>query len=267
MNSCLYRCQIMHDRKKPKRHRFGYSCFLFCIDLDEVSLLDGQLQGFSYNRPNLYSLNVRDHLDEGGQSIRENLTRFLGRSGIRATVGTIRLVTNLRVFGYVFNPVSFYFVERVDGTPECVVAEVGNTFGEQKLYLIRQRDGDPQRFRQTLPKRFYVSPFSELDTEFHFDLQRPDERLDLRISESDAEGEFFRSALTGKRVPLTNRNLLAATLRFPAMTAKVIAAIHWQAAKLAYAKRLPFHRKAENPHLQTDVRPIRNKPTAPIFHH
>lgn len=252
MNSCLYRCRVLHDRAKPKRHRFAYSCFVFCLDLDEIPRLARQLWAFSHNAANLYSLRDSDHLKEGADSIRQNILRFLRSSGIDQSIGRITLVTNLRTWGYVFNPVSFFFVHDTSGSPLCAVAEVANTFNEQKLYLLRHRDGD--RFRQSLPKQFYISPFSDLDVSLDFDLAPPAETLDLRIDESDAEGTYFHSALVGNRRPLTNRGLLAITARFPFMTLSVIAAIHWQAAKMALVKKIPFHRKAANPHLQTATR-------------
>ncbi len=255
MNSCLYRCRVLHDRQRPRSHRFAYECFVFCLDLDEVSALERRLWGFSRNRSNVYSLRDSDHLDEGADTIRANLTRYLRRQGIEEPIGQTLLVTNLRVWGYVFNPVSFYFVKNRHGAPLCAVAEVANTFNERKLYLIRPQEPSSGRYRQTHDKQFYISPFSDLDTRMEFDLATPAGRLNLRISESDAEGRYFHSALAGSRRELTNRSLLAATLRFPFMTLSVIAAIHWQAAKLALIKKLPCRRKRDNPQLQTDVRP------------
>ena len=46
------------------------------------------------------------------------------------------LLTNLRLLGYVFNPVSYFYCYGADGELAAIVAEVGNTFGERHPYLL-----------------------------------------------------------------------------------------------------------------------------------
>ncbi|MDQ8198573.1 DUF1365 domain-containing protein [Pelagicoccus enzymogenes] len=253
MKSCLYRCRVAHKRKRPKRHRFAYATFMFCLDLDELDTLRKRLTLFSLNSRNLYALNDRDHLDQGEKGIKANVLAFLRNKGMQQKVGRIELVTNLRTWGYVFNPVSFYYVYADDGSLLCCLAEVANTFNEQKLYLVDRFEPSGNRLRQSHRKLFYISPFSDLDTQLHFDLHRPDEHLRLAITESDAEGTYFYSSLSGKRIPLTNTNLLRYTLRFPFITLQVIAAIHWQALRLAL-KKVPHFKKAQHPERQTETR-------------
>ncbi|MDQ8201885.1 DUF1365 domain-containing protein [Pelagicoccus sp. SDUM812003] len=255
MNSCLYRCRLMHNRIRPKRHRFTYPCFIFSIDLDELDTLNRSLSLFSNEGRNVYSLRHTDHLQFGADSIKENLVRYLRENGKAEPVGQVRLITNLRTFGHVFNPVSFYFVSTPSGQPLCSVAEVANTFNEQKLYLLDRSEN--KRYRQSQAKHFYVSPYSELDTDFHFDLNVPSERLRLIITESDQAGIFFSSMLHGEKRELSDGSLAANTLRFPFITLKIIAAIHWQAARL-YLKRVPHFAKKSRPDLQTDTRPYLN---------
>lgn len=253
MNSRLYTCKVMHKRERPKHHRFTYPCFIFCIDLDEVDLLERQLTFFGYNKRNLYSLRDSDHLDESKGCTKENLKAFLRSKGVHQRVGRIELVTNLRTWGYVFNPVSFYFVYKPSGDVLCCVAEVANTFNEQKLYLIDRGCGDGNRFKQEHPKLFYISPFSDLATFLCFDLKVPDRSISLTITERDEEGTYFYSSLAGKSQPLTNSQLMYCTLRFPAMTLSIIARIHWQALVLAL-KKVPYFKKSHRPDLQTNTR-------------
>lgn len=251
MNSCLYRCRVAHKRDKPKRHSFSYPTFVFCLDLDETSALERTLTFFSQNRGNLYSLQDRDHLDQGQPSLKENVVCFVRTQGIQDEIGRVELVTNLRTWGYVFNPVSFFFVYQTDGALLACVSEVANTFNEQKLYLVDRKTENASRLQQSHDKLFYISPFSDLDTQLHFDLHEPDQRLKLVITESDSEGTYFYSSLSGKRVPLTNAALLKYTLRFPLMTLAIMAAIHWQALRLAL-KKVPYFKKSHRPDLQTD---------------
>lgn len=255
MNSCLYECCVMHHRLEPKEHHFRYRIFMFALDLDELDALDRGVFGFSRNRWNFYTFRDRDHLTLPGrerESLRENLTAWLAERGVELPAGVrITLVTLPRVLGYIFNPVSFYFCHEASGAPLCAVVEVGNTFREMKPYLLRERTGE-DAFRLVTPKHFYVSPFSALDLSFDFKLRVPGEALDIHIDDRDGDRRVLLSALTGRRVPLTSARLWWFTLKYPLITLKVIALIHWHALRL-WLRRLPWHRKTANPQLQRDI--------------
>ena len=254
MNSCLYQCHVMHHRLTPKVHHFRHRLFMFALDLDEVDEVASRISLFSRNRANLYSFRDRDHMTLPGlvdATTKENLVAWLAGEGVQLPAGArITLVTLPRVLGYVFNPVSFYFCAAA-GTPLCAVAEVGNTFGEMKPYLLRQASTDDV-FRLSAPKHFYVSPFSPLDLTFEFALRVPDAKLNVHIGERAADAPVLFSALTGTRVPLTTANLAWFAIKYPLLTLKVIGLIHLHAA-LLWLKGLPWHRKAANPSLQRDL--------------
>jgi len=165
--------------------------------------------------------------------------------------GRAILLTLPRVLGYIFNPVSFYFCFDAAGVPFCALAQVGNTFGEMKPYLLSAPDAHGV-FRLRTPKHFYVSPFSALDLDFDFKLHVPGDRLEIHIDDRQGETRVLLSSLTGTQLPLTTARLAWLTLKFPFLTLKVIFLIHWQALRL-WVKRLPFHSKAANAHLQRDV--------------
>ncbi len=254
-NSCLYECTVMHHRLEPRDHRFDYRIFMFALDLDEIDALAKHLPGFSRNRWNLYTFKDRDHLtlprlDDG--SLRDHLTAWLAEKGVLLPGSArITLVTLPRVLGYIFNPVSFYFCHDAGGTPLCAVAEVGNTFGEMKPYLLPKPEPDGT-FRLLTPKHFYVSPFSGLELEFDFKLKVPGEHLEIHIDDRDAGRPVLLSALTGRRIPLTAGRLAWLTLKYPLITLRVIFLIHWHAL-LLWARRIPFRRKAAQTDLQRDV--------------
>jgi DUF1365 family protein len=252
--SCLYKCTVMHHRLTPKEHRFTYSLFLFCLDLDEIPAICARTKGLSYNRFNVYSFRDSDHLKTtgAGRSVKQNLTAYLAQNGVDFPEdGRVILLTMPRVLGYIFNPVSFYFCFNAAGVPLCALAEVGNTFGEMKPYLLAAPDADGV-FRLRTPKHFYVSPFSALDLDFDFKLRVPGEALEIHINDLQGESTVLLSTLAGTRVPLTSARLAWLTLQFPFLTLKVIFLIHWQAL-LLWLKRLPFHSKAAKAHLQRDV--------------
>jgi DUF1365 family protein len=230
------------------------------LDLDEVDELCRRIPVLGHNRPNLYSFRDDDHLFLGKETLRGNVEEYLLQNGIREKPARITLLTNLRTFGYVFNPVSFFFCHDEAGKPLAVVVEVHNTFGELKPFLLKAEDLREDQFEKSFPKRFYISPFSGLDKRLEIKVAFPGDRLAIYVNtyELQAQKPFFRSSLTGKPSPLDTRTLLAYSARFPLVTLKVISLIHWHAMKL-YLKKVPFHRKDENPHLQTGIIPKRNQ--------
>jgi hypothetical protein len=262
-HSCLYECSILHERRIPRRHRFQYQIFMMLLDLDEVPLLERSLRTFGHQvagfRP--YRFRDSDHLQypppaKGASSIplRLALTAWLADRGISIPANSrIRLLTLPRVLGYVFNPVSFYFIHDASGQPITAVAEVQNTFGELKPYVVPTEADGSGRFRCVVPKEFYVSPFSGLDLQFDFRLQEPGERLAISVNDLDGSGAtHLISTLTGTRRPLTDRDLLALTAKHPLVTLRVITLIHWHALRL-WLKRLPWHRKTDHPEQQRNL--------------
>lgn len=258
MNSALYKARVMHHRFEPKRHRFHYNVFMFWLDLDELPELSRRIGLISLGRFNVFSWYDKDHVQlpagrpDRSKGTREQLDTFLRSCGQEQRPASVRLLTNLRTWGYQFNPVSFYFCYDEKQQPYCAVAEVGNTFGEMKLYYLGETRFDGKAFRLRVPKMFYVSPFIDHDAEFDFVLHPPGEKLDLRIDDYKDDKRIFISTLTGRRRELTNARLLGYALRFPAITLKVIFLIHWNAFRL-WLKKIPFRRKADQPELQRDV--------------
>jgi DUF1365 family protein len=239
----------MHRRLVPLRNEFVYRIFLFAIDLDELPELPRRVPIFHHNEPGLYAFRDDDHFPLVPGDARANAEAFLARHGISEKPARILLLTNARFLGYTFNPISIWFCQRADGSPLAAIAEVGNTFGEQKPYLVPFKEGV---FHLRTPKYFYVSPFSDLDLDFDFRFEAPGDRLAVWIDDYKGSEKTLISALSGRRVEFTTANLLAFTIKYPFITLKTIGLIHWHAL-LLWLKRAPFHFKEANPHLQKDV--------------
>jgi DUF1365 family protein len=274
----------MHHRFAPKPHRFVYRIFLFAVDLDELDELPRRLRLFSLNRANVYSFREGDFLPAGESlhnpthapgparppaALKARVIAHLAGHGIDLTGGRVLLVTLPRVFGYLFNPVSFYFCSDRHGEPVAAIAEVTNTFKEMKSFVLgpatRTLAAAGATYALRTPKHFYVSPFTDLDVAFDFNLRTPGERLAVQIDDFDAGRRTLTSVLTGTRRPLTAGRLAWYTLKYPLITLRVIALIHWHALKL-YLKNVPWFAKAARPGAQRDLyRPhisIANPPKA-----
>jgi hypothetical protein len=261
MKACLFRGELTHHRVRPARHELRYSAAYFWLGLDELEALGRRLRLFGVNRRRLFSFYDADHLDGRGGSIRGQIEDRLGARGIDLRGGAIFLLTQCRLLGYVFNPVSFYYACDFAGALRAIVAEVNNTFGERHLYMLSDAEREPAEDRETAvftaAKRLHVSPFLSTDAHYEFRFAPVGERLSVFIREREGGAPMLDAHLWGKRRPLDDRALAALALRDPLSTLKVTAAIHWQALRL-WRKRVPFHTHpgpATPPSVSQEVRP------------
>lgn len=229
MRSALYESTVMHHRVRPFRHRFTYRVFSLLLDLDEIDTLGRQLLLFSHNRFNLFSFRDRD-FGHGGAP-RAWVEQALADKGHEFPVGRIELLCFPRVLGYVFNPLSVYYIHDAQGVLRAMLYEVTNTYRDRHSYLLPVT-GDGGAIRQQCDKNMYVSPFIGMQARYHFKLGAPGETLAVAIREETPEGNVLFAALSGVRKPLTDGILARMFIRHPLMTLKVIGGIHWEALKL-----------------------------------
>jgi DUF1365 family protein len=232
VRSALYTGTLTHARRAPARHVFRYPVSYWLFDLDELPLLEQRLRLFSVNGPNVVSLHDRDHFD--GAPLKRSVIDLAADP----TIDRVLMLTQPRVVGYVFNPVSFYWCYRGDGSLACMVAELNNTFGERLPQVLR---GPELRYEQR--KRLHVSPFFGLDQSYEYAFSQPAEEVWARIHVRDDDGARpLTAVLHGRRRELSNRSLASLLLRYPLQPLQVTALIHFEALRL-WRKRVPFHHK------------------------
>jgi DUF1365 family protein len=249
--SSLYVGSVMHRRLRPRWHSFRYRAFWMLLDLKELDQLSSKLRWFSYNRPNLFSLYDTDHGDGTRTPLCAQVESRLREAGIEPTGGQIRLLCMPRTLGYCFNPLSVFFCHGANGALLAIIYQVHNTFAQRHSYIIAV-ERSAGAVHQQCRKLFYVSPFMEMDMRYDFHIVGPDERIVVDITASSAEGRVLHALLTGTREPMTDWSLARSFLKVPAITFKVMAAIHWEALKL-WRKRIGLHPRPVAPERMTTV--------------
>lgn len=243
MQSCLYEGVVRHRRLRPVEHAFSKRLFMVYLDLDELSEVFRGRWLWSATRPAPVWFRRADHLGDPevplAQAVRELVEARTGRR----PEGPIRLLTQLRTFGYAFNPVSlFYCLDASAERLQAVVAEVSNTpWGERHGYVLGAPEARAGRVLRTdTAKELHVSPFMGMRQIYRFALPLPGERLSVRITSLEAGAPLFHARLALRRREITGGSLARALLRYPWMPAQGIAAIYWQAWRLR-RKGAPVH--------------------------
>lgn len=275
MESCIYEGHVRHRRFAPKQHEFRMPLFLMYLDLNELSTVFRRrwFWGVESFRPACFRR--RDHFGDPKAPLDQSVRNLVEAETGRRPAGPVRMLAHLAYFGYCFNPLSIFFCFAADGrTLETVVAEVTNTpWKEKHCYVlpvtksdrstatvgeagdlrsvVSAGSGDPFRTEsgQTkhefrFRKTFHVSPFMEMSFDYLWQLVEPGSRLVLQTENWPTDGcnpasPLFDATLTLTRREITGWSLAWSLLRYPALTAQVIAAIHWHALRLWW-KQVPY---------------------------
>ena len=231
METCIYKGIVTHRRFKPKRHFFSYKTFSIFFDLDELKDLQNKISIFSFNKFNIFSFYNKDHGDRDGGNLRDWVTKNLKKYNINFKVTKIKLLCFPRIFGYVFNPLSIFYCYNENNELRAILYEVKNTFNEQHTYIFPVQKNE-KIITQTCNKKFYVSPFMDMSSEYFFKILNPGNKLSIIIDQRDQEGKLLYASQDGIRSELSSKNLIFSYLKHPLMTFKIIAAIHFEALRL-----------------------------------
>ena len=238
MRSRIFRGSTTHVRIEPSRHEFRYRLRWLGIDLDELEALDRRMLGFRYDRRALVSIRDRDYGGPGEGTMRDRIVALLQERGIDAGGLRITVMTMPRILGYVFNPVNFYVCRDDGGTVRAMLAEVRNTFGEMHHYAATSdessKPGDVCRFR--FDKRFYVSPFIEVDGTYHVRLRCTDDEFSASIGLEQEGRTMFTATMDGAgRVPGA-WSAIRLFLAMPWAVVSVMTKIQWHAILLRFRR-------------------------------
>ena len=151
MRSHVLEGVVRHRRARPVAYSLEHGVYYLALDLDEMSEMDRSLRLLSRGRRNVLSFHDKDHLDPPATDLPTDVRNHLRRNGVDPTGWQVTLVANARVFGYVFDPASFFLCRDASGTLRIVIVEVHNTHGERHLYTL-QRSEEEAAFEAAMDK-------------------------------------------------------------------------------------------------------------------
>ena len=240
-HSSLYIGHVRHRRFFPRRHQFRYNLFMVYLDLAELDSAFADRWLWSTRRPALAWFRRADHFGDPTLPLDTYVRDLAEQQTGRRPQGPIRLLTHLRYFGYCINPISIYYCFKPDGeTLDLLVAEVTNTpWGDKIGYVLDVAGEDSRRQHVEFQKALHVSPFLPMALRYRWHSTPPGPHLAVHLDVLKGASRMLDATLSLRRQPLDGRNLAGALARFPFMTLKVMAAIHWEALRLLL-KRIPI---------------------------
>ncbi len=251
VHSALYEGHVHHVRHVGVEHQFTVPLTLFYLDLNELPAVQALSPTFRRGRWGFLAFNEADYLAEvnhshaGAEADLATKAKALVQQKLGwVPDGPIRILTQPRYCGFVFNPVSFLYCFDTHENLQAVIAEITNTPWRQRhTYVIDCRTQKSQRVAKT----FHVSPFQPMQQEYDWRFADPGHHLDVHMHNHAQQKIAFTANMRLCRRPLTAHSLAGVVVRRPMQTAQVMVRIYCEAARLWW-KGAPFH-----PHPDTTI--------------
>ncbi len=236
LRSAVYFGRVAHRREQPIAHGFDYRHFLLRLDLEELEHAFRGRWLWSHERANLASFRRRDYLGASELSLADAVRSRVHEELGRRPAGRVELMCQPRLLGYVFNPVSFYFVHDGAGELDALVAEITNTpWNERHSYVLDARVREGGAVAARFPKRFHISPFMDMEQSYAWAFEDDADELRVRMETYEQGARVFDVRMQLQRRPLNGANLARALASFPGFSLRTVAAIYWQALRLRLA--------------------------------
>jgi len=231
----IYEGTVRHRRFTPSQHEFNYRIFMFCFDVASIESTFQNISQVSIEKFNWFTYQRKNYLGDPKIPLDASVrSQIQAKYGISPT-GKIYLLTHLTCLGYCFNPISIYFIFNENNDEiDFLAVEVTNTPWSEKHTYLLAHPAKPKKniYQYQFNKELHVSPFMEMDYQYHFNLRFDGDDILLHMQNYRAGKLDFDATLSLHSVPLKQTSPLQILMKYPLMTYKVTAGIYWQALKL-----------------------------------
>ena len=243
MNSAIYKGFVRHRRFQPKQHKFQQSVFMLYLDLDELEDVFRHKRFWSLERKNIAYFKRQDYFDGKQSDLKQAVIQIVKEQTHIDITGPVILLTNIRYFGYVFNPISIYYCFDQNSQLLAMVLEVTNTPWKERHHYVLACDPESPKLRTVFSKQLHVSPFNSMNFNYQWLSTKPNKQLHIHMQNRTLESNelIFDATLSLTRSPISAFNLNTILVKYPFMTMHIVANIHWQALKLLI-RRVPFYK-------------------------
>jgi DUF1365 family protein len=204
------------------------------LDLDFVEkelsifpVLGSKLPSIGWFRLRDYA-GMNDSSSELKQFVLGKIKAQLGQ----APKGKVLLLTHLRYWGFMMNPLAIFYCYDEYDRLHSVVLQVTNTPWKEKTLYVVEVSQPLGKSSARFKKLMHVSPFNPMDMDYVCKFVNPGKNLVFHL-ENHAENQCHTDAtVIFKKTHYSRSKLALLALAQPAMTLKVGFGIYWQALKL-----------------------------------
>lgn len=227
----LVRGEVHHMRKTPFEHGLKFGTYEWLIDVDAPSI------------SKRLDFNPHDHFGGEAPSLRAAVTAFAAAENETVEASDkIYMLATARTSGYVFNPLSVYWIFNQNAELKFAILEIHNTYGDRHAHVVKPDDSG----RGQIEKVFYVSPFFEVRGEYKVALRLSPERITVSVNLHQDGKQVFTAVFSGTPVAPTRVNRIRAAIRTPFATWQTMARIKMHGIWL-WLRRLPVVPRPNHP--------------------
>lgn len=245
----IYKGEVVHKRFHPKKHAFNYPLAMILVDVDTIESSFKQSRWWSLERFNLISFYRKDYIqseritnsDISNRSISEVVSEKIFDDCGEQFKGSVKILTNPRFFGYVFNPVSFYLCYDENNQIKYILSQINNTpWNERYTYVHRVPSHSGSKMVFEFDKEFHVSPFMPMNLNYTWKFILDNNQVDIHMALFDSGVKQFVASMRAKYSPFTAINMFKLPVEFPMQTLRIVWRIYWHALRL-WMKKIPFY--------------------------
>lgn len=246
LKSQIFSGFVKHRRYQTRHHSFSYRLFMMFTHVDEIDLICSKSPFWSHNKKNIASFHDKDYLPHYSGSMRDRVNQVLHEKGYSAPPSyDIFILTNWRYFGFLINPITCFYCYDNNQNLQYLILEVTNTPWKDRINYVLPCDPKAKFQRLKFAKEMHVSPFYEMNMNYHLNAYAAENQISLHLSNLQNSNKVFEATLNLKPQVASKQNLFKVLAKYPFMTLKVALGIYWQALKL-WVKGVRYVNPPEN---------------------